>query len=111
MDNYSATLSGIFQAFADPTRRAVLAQLGQGSASVTELARPHDMALPSFMKHIQFLEEAGLIRTEKHGRVRSCALERGGFVRVESWLAEQRVIWESRTDRLEAFVTARRDET
>lgn len=64
------------------------------------------MALPSFMKHIRLLEEIGLIRTEKSGRVRSCALERGGFAVMDGWLAEQRAIWEGRTDRLEAFVMA-----
>ncbi len=109
VENYSIQLNGIFQALADPTRRAVLAELGRGPASVTELARPHEMALPSFMKHIRQLEEAGLIRTEKRGRVRSCALEKGRFTAVDGWLAEQRAIWEGRTDRLEAFVIAEQE--
>lgn len=109
MENYSAQLNGIFLALADPTRRAVLADLGRGEASVSELAKPHAMALPSFMKHLHMLEEAGLIRTEKHGRVRSCALERGRFAAVDGWLAEQRAIWEARADRLEAFVIAEQE--
>lgn len=96
----------MFQALADPTRRAVLGRLGHGPASITELAQPFDMALPSFMKHIRILEESGWIRTEKAGRVRTCAIEKRQFDVAESWLTQQRAVWESRTDRLEVFVTA-----
>jgi hypothetical protein len=64
------------------------------------------MALPSFMKHIHFLEHSGWIRTRKHGRVRTCAIERRQFAAVEAWLSEQRALWEGRTDRLETFVIA-----
>jgi DNA-binding transcriptional ArsR family regulator len=106
MEQYPERLNGIFQALADPTRRAVLAELGKGQASIGELARPFDMALPSFMKHIHYLEGAGLIRTRKHGRVRTCAIEKKRFAVVEAWLSEQRAIWEGRTDRLEQFVAA-----
>ncbi len=105
MDQYHAQLDGIFLALADPTRRAVLSRLGAGPASISELAKPFDMALPSFMKHIRFLEESGLIVTRKAGRVRSCALEKKRFALVDGWLAEQRAIWEGRTDRLALFVT------
>ena len=105
MDQYREQLDGIFLALADPTRRAVLSRLGSGPASISELAKPFDMALPSFMKHIRFLEESGLIVTRKEGRVRSCALEKKRFALVDSWLAEQRAIWEGRTDRLALFVT------
>jgi DNA-binding transcriptional ArsR family regulator len=105
MDQYHGQLDGIFQALADPTRRAVLARLGKGPASVTDLARPFDMALPSFMKHIRLLEESGWIRTRKEGRVRTCVIEKKPFAAVESWLTKQRAIWEDRTDRLEQFVT------
>jgi len=105
MDQYREQLDGIFLALADPTRRAVLSRLGAGPASISELAKPFDMALPSFMKHIRFLEESGLIVTRKEGRVRSCALEKKRFALVDSWLAEQRAIWEGRTDRLALFVT------
>ena len=104
MAQYSEQLDGIFQALADPTRRAVLTRLGEGPASVGELAKPFDMALPSFMKHIHFLEESGLIRTSKEGRVRTCTLEKKTFAAVESWLDSQRALWEGRTDRLEHFV-------
>jgi DNA-binding transcriptional ArsR family regulator len=109
MAQYSAQLDGVFQALADPTRRAVLGRLATGPASIGELAAPFDMALPSFMKHIRYLENAGWIRTRKKGRVRTCTLERGSFDLVESWLDEQRSIWEGRTDRLEHFVTTAND--
>lgn len=108
MEQYSEPLNGIFQALADPTRRAVLGRLGKGPASISELAQPFDMALPSFMKHIRFLEDSGWIRTRKDGRVRTCALERKPFAAVDAWLSEQRALWEGRTDRLERFVAANR---
>jgi DNA-binding transcriptional ArsR family regulator len=104
MEQYSDQLSDIFQALSDPTRRAVLGRLGKGPASVSDLARPFDMALPSFMKHIRLLERSGLIRTRKEGRVRTCAIDRERFAVVESWLSTQHAIWEGRTDRLEQFV-------
>ncbi len=98
-------LNGIFQALADPTRRAILRRLGTGAAGVGELAQPFDMALPSFMKHIAALEQSGLIRTSKSGRVRTCTIEKATFDAVEDWLNDQRKLWSERTDRLEAFVT------
>ncbi|GLQ09365.1 transcriptional regulator [Devosia yakushimensis] len=104
MEQYSQQLDGIFQALADPTRRAVLGRLGQGPASISDLARPFDMALPSFMKHIRFLEGSGLIQTHKEGRVRTCAIDKRQFARIEAWLADQRALWEGRADRLEQFV-------
>lgn len=97
-------LDQIFQALADPTRRAVIGRLGRGPASVGELAEPFAMALPSFMKHIHALEGAGLIRTHKDGRVRTCAIEPPAFAAANGWLAEQRALWEARTDRLEQFI-------
>ena len=103
MQQHSEHLNGIFQALADPTRRGVLGRLGKGPASVSELAEPFDMALPSFMKHIRFLEDSGLIRTRKEGRVRTCAIERKPFAAAEAWLSTQRALWEGRTDRLEQF--------
>jgi DNA-binding transcriptional ArsR family regulator len=110
MDQYHEQLNGVFLALADPTRRAVLGRLGAGPASIGELAKPFDMALPSFMKHIRFLEQSGLIVTRKQGRVRNCAIEQKRFALIDGWLAEQRAIWEGRTDRLEFFVTARNKE-
>jgi DNA-binding transcriptional ArsR family regulator len=111
MAQYSARLDGIFQALSDPTRRAVLRRLGTGPATVGELAEPFAMALPSFMKHIRSLEESGCIRTRKHGRVRMCTLEKKAFSVVESWLSDQRALWEGRTDRFEAFVTSAASQT
>ena len=109
MENHSKQLDDLFQALADPTRRAVLGRLGHGPASIGDLAAPFDMALPSFMKHIRFLEERGLIRTRKEGRVRTCMLERARFAMLELWLSEQRAIWEARTDRLEQLVLAKQE--
>jgi DNA-binding transcriptional ArsR family regulator len=111
MDNYPDPLDGIFQALADPTRRAVLERLGRGPAAVSDLARPFDMALPSFMKHIQLLEGSGLIRTRKQGRVRMCALEKQRLATLDNWLDAQRRTWEGRTDRLEEFVTRTEGQT
>ncbi|MGV9796598.1 ArsR/SmtB family transcription factor [Mycobacterium sp. NPDC003449] len=92
-------------ALADPTRRAVIRRLGSGPASVGDLKKPFPIALPSFMKHVRVLESNGLIRTQKSGRVRICALDRERLSLVDDWLAEQRAIWEARTDRLEQLVT------
>jgi DNA-binding transcriptional ArsR family regulator len=108
MEHHAEQLDGIFQALADPTRRAVLGRLGRGPASVSELAKPFDMALPSFMKHIHLLEGSGLIRTRKDGRVRTCAIAKKPFAAAETWLSAQRALWEGRTDRLEQFVTTPR---
>jgi DNA-binding transcriptional ArsR family regulator len=105
MEYYHEQLSGIFQALADPTRRAVLKRLGKGPATISELAAPFDMALPSFMKHIRSLENSGWIRTRKEGRVRTCAIQKKPLAAVDAWLSAQRALWESRTDRLEQFVT------
>jgi DNA-binding transcriptional ArsR family regulator len=106
MAQYYHQLDSTFLALADPTRRAVLGRLGRGPASVSELAKPFDMALPSFLKHIRFLEDSGWIRTHKSGRVRMCVIETASFDVVEVWLSEQRALWKGRTDRLEQFVTA-----
>src|ERR1700712_3412409 len=100
----SSTLDSVFLALADPTRRAVIGRLGRGAASVSELAQPFAMGLPSFMKHIRLLEENGMIRTTKSGRTRMCAITGSGLVSAENWLTGQRAIWEGRTDRLETFV-------
>src|SRR5882757_750859 len=110
VEQYREQLNDIFQALADPTRRAVLAQLGTGPASISDLARPFDMALPSFMKHVRMLEDGGLITTRKAGRVRTCALEPATLGLVDGWLAQQRAVWEARVDRLAQFVETKRPE-
>jgi DNA-binding transcriptional ArsR family regulator len=104
MANQSPHLDDVFGALADPTRRAIIARLSQGEASVGELAQPFDMALPSLMKHIRVLQSGGLVASEKHGRVRTCRLMPGAMKGAEHWLAEQRAIWEARFDRLESYV-------
>jgi DNA-binding transcriptional ArsR family regulator len=104
MPNYSDVLDGAFGALASPTRRRVLVELARGPAAVTELARPFDMALPSFLRHITLLENAGCVATEKSGRIRTCRLMPDPLERAQGWLAEQRAVWEARTDRLERFL-------
>ncbi|WP_280457891.1 ArsR/SmtB family transcription factor [Nocardia carnea] len=104
MAKYLESLDVVFAALSDPSRRAVVQRLGAGPVSVGELARDLPMTLPSFMKHLRVLEDSGLIRTVKTGRVRQCTLERDRFVLIDGWLAAQRRIWEDRTDRLEQFL-------
>lgn len=96
------TLDALFQSLADPTRRAVIARLGKGPAAVGELAAPHDMALPSFLKHIRQLEKSGLVTSQKHGRQRVCILHPKAMAAASDWLAEQQRLWEQRFDRMDA---------
>ncbi len=105
MAKYEPDLSLIFQALSDPTRRAMLARLGQGPVAVTDLARPTGWALPTVMRHIAVLEQAALIETEKTGRTRTCRLRPETMAATADWMAEQRAVWEARTDRLEFYVT------
>lgn len=97
-------LDRVFHALADPTRRAIVARLIRGPASVSELAKPLPMALPSVVQHLKVLETSGLIRTQKVGRVRTCEIEPAQLSTAESWIAEQRALWEGRLDRLEAYL-------
>ncbi len=104
MANNKPALNDVFGALSDPTRRAVVMRLCEGEASVGELAKPFDMALPSLMKHLSILEESGLVVSEKSGRVRTCALQTEALATIEVWLTAQREIWERRLDRLETYV-------
>jgi DNA-binding transcriptional ArsR family regulator len=104
MLNESARLDLAFQALADPTRRGMLARLSRGPASVSELARPYPISLPAVLQHLQALEASGLVRSEKKGRVRTCRIEPGTLAGAESWIAEQRALWEGRLDRLEDYL-------
>jgi len=106
MAKHDPTLDTVFTALSDPTRRAILARLGEGPASVSDLAAPFDMALPSLMGHLRKLEAAGLIASAKDGRVRTCALIPGALAPATAWLDRQRQIWEGRLDRLDAVATA-----
>lgn len=104
MAKHDPSLDLIFQALSDPTRRAMLVQLGQGVAAVTELARPTGLALPTVLRHLAVLEGAGLIATEKSGRARLCHARPESLEAATDWLAEQRAQWNGRLDRLEAYV-------
>lgn len=101
MANHGAGLDSVFHALADPTRRAVVRRLGRGPATVSELANPFDMALPSLMKHVSVLERAGLVRSSKSGRVRTCVLEHQNLAAAERWLDEQRTLWAGRYEKLD----------
>ena len=103
MANQSALLGDVFAALADPTRRAIVGVLRRGPASVSTLAAPFAMALPSFMKHLAVLERCGVVRSTKSGRVRTCELRPQALSRAEQWIASQRAAWESRSDRMAAF--------
>lgn len=107
MENYPTSLDTAFHALSDPTRRAVVGRLMQGPAPVKELAEPFAMGLPSFMKHLRVLEESGLIRSEKLGRVRTCSVRIEPLTAAETWLSEQRALWQARTDRLADYVENR----
>ena len=97
-------LNRVFQALADPTRRAVLQRLGGGPAPMTELARPFKMALPSFSQHLRMLEGCGLVRSRKSGRVRTYELAPEPLQAAEHWISAQRVIWERRLDQLDPLL-------
>lgn len=105
MENYSTALDTTFHALADPTRRAVVQRLGQGPATVSELADPFGMGLPSFLKHIGVLEAAGLIVSSKTGRVRTCALQPTALKSAEQWFGDQRAIWAGRYDNLDTLLS------
>src|SRR5271156_6131809 len=90
----------IFHALGDPTRRAIMEKLSAGPISVSRLAEPLEVTLAAVVQHLQVLEESGLVRTEKIGRVRTCRIEPKGFSIVERWINDRRSLWERRFDRL-----------
>jgi len=104
MVKYSTALDSTFGALADPTRRAILATLMQGQASITELAEPHRMSLPAVMKHVRVLERAGLVSQKKIGRTRRCRLAARPLQDAEEWLSHYRAFWERSFDALERFL-------
>ena len=104
MAKYEPDLSLIFQALSDPTRRAMLARLGQGAVPVSVLARPTGLALPTVLRHLAVLEGAALITTTKTGRTRMCAARPETLTFPADWLAAQRSLWNARADRLETYV-------
>jgi DNA-binding transcriptional ArsR family regulator len=102
-------LDSVFQALANPTRRAVVERLGRGPATVTELAEPFDMALPSFLQHVRVLEDSGLVRSRKKGRVRTLRIVPDRIERATNWLSRQRVLWERRLDQLDDYVNSMKE--
>jgi DNA-binding transcriptional ArsR family regulator len=106
MPKHDGGLDDVFHALADPSRRIVIERLVRGPASVSQLAAPLPMALPSVVQHLGVLEGAGLVRSEKRGRVRTCHLEPDTLRGAEAWIAEQRTDWEHRLDRLGAALSA-----
>jgi DNA-binding transcriptional ArsR family regulator len=106
MTNQQQVLDRAFGALSDPTRRAILARLATGPASVGELSKPFAMAMPTLLQHVRVLEMSGLIGTTKTGRVRTCSLQAEALAETEQWLASQRAVWEHRLDRMESYVLA-----
>jgi DNA-binding transcriptional ArsR family regulator len=104
MLNQRPDLDRLFHALADPARRAIVERLSRGPAPVSELARPLPMSLPAVMQHLGVLEAAGLVRSEKAGRVRTCAIEPGALSQVEFWINARRTEWEQRLVRLGAYL-------
>ncbi len=101
MPQQTLELDRVFQALSDPTRRRVVERLVVGSASTSELARPFEMALPSFIQHLSVLERAGLVTSTKQGRVRTYDLAPATLAVADDWLARQRRLWERRLDQLD----------
>lgn len=104
MPNERAQLDRVFHALADPTRRAVLVRLSRGTATVSELAEPFAMALPSFLQHLRVLADSDLVRSRKDGRIRTYQLSPQPLQLAEDWMVEQRALWGRRLDQLDRFL-------
>lgn len=103
------SLDLVFQALSNPTRRAVVERLGRGPLAVSELAAPFDMALPSFLQHLQVLESSGLVRSRKQGRVRTVQIVPKRLRSASDWLVRQREVWEQRLDQLDDYLKTMED--
>lgn len=103
-------VDGIFRALADPTRRHVLERLSARPASVSELAKPYEMALPSFLQHLKVLENCGLVRSRKEGRVRTYQIAPDQLKLAEDWLGGRRNLWERRLERLDSYLMQLKEE-
>lgn len=110
MLNQQAQLDLTFQALADPARRAMVELLSRGPATVSELARPHAMSLPAVMQHLGVLESAGLVRSKKTGRVRTCRIEPAALTAAERWIEARRDEWNRRLDRLGDYLETLKQE-
>ena len=100
----------MFQALADPTRRAMIDRLSRGPASVSELAKPFDMSLPAVVQHLAALENSGLVSSQKVGRVRTVQMQPEALSLAEQWLNDRRTMWVKRLDRLGDFLAETEDE-
>lgn len=109
MPNHS--LDAVFRALADPTRRAVVHQLTSGSAAVSDLYAPFAMAMPSFLQHLRVLEDAGLVRSRKAGRIRTVELRPRTLASASRWLDDQRAAWEACLDRLDDYLATLKEPT
>jgi DNA-binding transcriptional ArsR family regulator len=98
----------LFQALADPSRRAMVDRLTRGPASVSELARPLQMSLPAVVQHLHVLEDSGLVQSHKLGRVRTCSVEPAALRAAERWISDRRTAWEESLDRLGEYLAADR---
>jgi DNA-binding transcriptional ArsR family regulator len=107
----SAVVDPLFQALADPTRRAIVERLSRGQVSVSDLARPMKISLPAVMQHLHVLEASGLVKSEKVGRVRTCRIVPAALRTAEDWFAARRATWERRLDRLADYLDETRDES
>ncbi len=94
----------VFHALGDPTRRALMQRVSEGPITVSRLAEPLAMSLAAIVQHLQVLEESGLVRTEKVGRVRTCRIDPQGLSLAEGWIRDRRARWEEKLDRLEDFL-------
>ena len=110
MPKFVDELDAVLRALADPTRRAIVERLATSPSVVSELAAPFSMALPSLMQHLRVLEEAGVVTSEKHGRVRTVTLRPGALDVLHLWLGEQRTPAEHQADRLGLHLTRSHDE-
>lgn len=109
MPNQSIQLDRVFYALADPTRRAVLERLSDRPAPVSELAQPFDMALPSFTQHLNVLEDCGLVRSQKTGRVRTYQIAPQPLKAAERWMVKHRAMWETRLDQLDDYLNTMKE--
>ena len=101
---HSAVADDVFHALSNSTRRKILEQLSVGPATVSDLAAPFDMKLPSFVQHLSVLEQSRLVRSKKRGRVRTYEIAPERFKLAEDWLAERRQLWEARLERFDEYV-------
>jgi len=99
-----AQVDRVFHALGDPTRRSIVERLSQSAVSVSSLAAPLDITLAAVVQHLQILEQSGLVRTTKVGRVRTCRIEPKGLTVVQRWIEERRSLWERRLHRLGALL-------